>query len=352
MPAHPTFSVDIVEVVGYLLLTAIPAVAAYVGALWYWGLDRKTEAFDQELREEIEADDSFSGIRQSAKPDYVVTSDSNLSKSLSAVKVAVGRLVEKPDKIVVVDTDDPQERNIQMIRERTREIPGRNLLTSDLVGAIRNHFAYQLALSQEDISSGVVEHFKTAFEEYEHSGKVQTLAKPETYHEITLREIADSDETQDPLNDVFLELAQAAEMYCVSEISNTTDQRQEIERCQELLMSLFFSLWTQHAKGVRVPEHLPSDECLPLYRRTIRDEDNWGYWMLPMEECDEEEFERLRHLAWRIEDIVEEYWSDEIHSCLHPEADSIREMEFVGTPFVVFQKDEALFRGGGHNGPN
>lgn len=326
-------------------------IAAFVGALWYWGLDRKTEVYDEQLRTDIEEEAAFSGIRRAARPKYIATSDATVSKLFSWLKEKAGRESEKPDKIVAVAGDTFEERKIEMIRERVREIPGKNILAPDLVATLRNHYAYKLALNTEGVDSNVVEHFRSQLEEYEHAQKVVDLAKPDNYDDITLLE-TNLDGKRDPLNDVFLRLVRAVELHCIFPTSEVNNKHEEIERCREHLMLLFFGLWTQRMKGVEVRKELAEDDCLPVYRADIRDEDNWGYWLLPKEKCDRDEFKRVRHMGWRISQIIDTYWRNDSYSTLHPKGDSIREMSQVETPFLIFRKDENEFRGGGPSGRN
>lgn len=350
MPALPSISPSLVETILTLGLTIITAILAFGGSIWYFSLDRQTESFDEDLRERIEEDPSFSGIRESAETKYIATSANRTSKVVSSARKQLGKLADKPDKIIVVSSDDITQRRIEMIRERSREIKGRNLLSKDLVATLRNHYAYQLAVSEEDIDSEVVEHFQTAFEEYNHAKKVEQLSDPERYEEVILVNGEHPEDRPDILNDIFLPLVEAVEDYCINCLSDPTEIRKGINRCQQPLMVLFFGLWAQRAKGVRVTPSLSKEACIKAYREDIRDEDNWGYWMLPATKCDEEEFERLRHLAWSIDRLVDQYWEDEPHSILHPNADSIRDMEPVSTPFIVYQKEEQVFRGGGQAG--
>lgn len=343
---------SIIDLLLSILLGISALIATFVGALWYWGLDRKTEVYDRQLRSDIKEDAAFSGIRRAARPEFIATSDAMISKFISKVKEWVGYKSEKPDKIVAVEGDTFEERKIEMIRERVREIPGKNILTRDLVATIRNHYAYKLALSTEDVESRVVEHFKSRLEEYEYSQQVNDLAKASHYDDISLIKDPNPNAKRDPLNDVFLRLVRAAEMHCVGPISDVAKKHEEIEKCREHLMLLFFGLWTKRMKGIEVRKELAENDCLPAYRADIRDEDNWGYWLLPNEKCDEEEFTRLRHMAWRMKNIVEEYWDEGAYFTLYPRGGSIREMEKVETPFLIVRKAEDEFRGGGPTGRN
>ena len=349
MAAVPEISVARLELIGTLILVVISAGTAFVGALWYLGLDRQTEQYDNRLREDIEQEAAFSGIQRAAEQDFIATSDSTTSKVTSQVEKLRGRWSENPDKIVVVSGDTLSARKTEMIRERCREIPGKTILSSELTAAIRNHYAYRLALSTEDVSSEVAEHFQSKFEEYEHSERVNELAKPENYEEVTvLNDRLDGE--RDPLNDVFLRIVEAVERHCVSPISDVNRKGEEVERCRSLLMLTFFGLYAQKMKGVEFHDELSQDACENEFRTAIRTDDNWGYWVLANGACDEAEFKRVRHICWRLGNILDEYWESGEYSELYPQGESIRKLEYVLEPFVVYQKEEEQIRGGGPSG--
>lgn len=333
-----------------IVLSVLTGALVFFGGLYYFDLDRKTESYDDDLRETIEEDPSFSGIQQAAYPRLISTSDSRISKATTKVKQYSRTLSDKPDKIVVLDGQNMEQRRIEMVRQRVQDVPGRSLLTKELVGAIRAHYALQLALSQEDVRTGVVEHFRSNLENYDYSDKVQKLADPENLDNLTLLDGHYSDTKQDALNDVFLRLVQAAERYCVDINSDPQKKKDEMNRCQRVLMVTFFGLWAERTLGITVTPDLHSENCGTAYRHDIRDEDNWGYWMIPETECGETEFKRLRHLAWKIEGFIEEHWNDDPYLKLHPKGDSIKEMEQVPMPFAIFHKEEEVFRGGAQSG--
>jgi len=326
----------------------IGMISAFVSFLWYSNLDRKTEQYDEELREDIEQKSDFSGITRAAHPKFITTSDSTFSKSKAIVEKQLGKYSGKPDKLVVVSGDNENERKIEMIRERVREIPGKNILASELVAAIRNHYAYRLALSREKVGSRVVEHFKSERDEYEFSNRVTELAQTDSYYNVTIFDESSDEEGSDPLNDIFLRIVEAAEQYCVAPAEGIEQTHETIEDCQSILMLTFFGLYAQSMKGAKIGGDRSRDQYINGYRSDIRDDDNWGYWILPKNQCDEEDFERIRYIGWKIEDILNEHWRNNIYSTLYTKGDSIREMEYVETPFLIFQKDEEQFRGGGH----
>lgn len=350
MAAVPEAFLSSLDLIASVVITVLTAGAAFVGGLWYLSLDRKTENYDDQLQEDIEEEAAFSGIQEAAERDFIATSDSSISKVTTHIEKVTGGWSENPDKIVIVSGDTFTGRKIEMIRERCREIPGKTILSSELVAAIRNHYAFKLALAREDVNSEVVEHFRSKFEEYEHSGRVSELSKPENYENVIVLNDPGLDGQPDPLNDVFLRIVKAAERHCVRPISNLTEKSQEMERCRSLLMLTFFGLYAQSMKGAENHNELSEEECLNGFRTSIRDEDNWGYWLLPNGDCSEEEFKRIMHMCWRIGKILDEYWDDEDYSELYPHAASIKELEYVAEPFIVYQKDEEQFRGGGPGG--
>lgn len=337
------------EIIISLIVSIIGGVIAFLIALWYWGLDRKTERYDDDLRSDIQHDAAFSGIRMAAQQEFIATSNSVPSRANSLLKKVLRRPLKKPSKIVLVDTDSYEQRKIEMIRERVRRIPGRNILDPDLVGALRNHYAYKLALNTDGVKSETVEHFKTNLQEYDNAKKVIKLSESDNYRDITLIPPDNTDLTKDPLNDVFLRLVALAEKYCVQQQSGPDAKHQEIERCREILMPAFFGLWANHVVGIEIHQDLSEEGCLSVYRGDIRDSDNWGYWMLPDRPCDDDEFERMRHIAWSINRIIKHHWDDPYNS-LYPEGESLREMNQVQEPFAIFQKEEYVVRGGASDG--
>lgn len=339
-----------IKIVASLLFTVATTAGSFVIVSYYLGLDRQTKNYDKEIRNEIRNDPTFSGLGNSADVRYIPTSDNRISKMKTKIDTSWGKVSGKPDKIVLVNGDNIEQRKIEFIRERVREIPGKNLLGQDLIGAIRNYYAYNLALQTDGVSSGVVEHFKSNFEEYEPSKKVTDLGEPDHLEEVLLIDHLPEDTEKDVLNDVFLPLVRAAELYCVGNAPTANSKRKEVERCERLLRLAFFGLWTQRLKGVEVTKDHARDECVAAYRNDIRDEDNWGYWLLPESVCDEKEFKLIRYLAWKMEDKIEEYWEDGTYTKLHPKAESVKNMEHVEKPFILFQKNEEEFRGGASNG--
>lgn len=350
MAIPPNVPISILDLAIAFLFGLITAIPAFVGALWYFGLDRKTGAYDKELRSDIEGEEAFRGIREAAYPSFVTTSNSAASRFTSQLQVALGKLSERPHKFVVVEGDTIEERKIEIIRERCREIPGKLVLNPEVVAAIRNHYSYKLALASDDIDSSVAEHFKRKFESYEFSKRVKELADSSTFSRISLLDGSDREIDRDALNDVFLPVVRATERWCIRPITDVDEKRKEIDRCRGLLMLTFFGLYAKSMKGIVVHDGLGRKDCVSAYNRDIRDENNWGYWLIPTENCDEEEFRRLRHMGWRVSRLIAGYLSDIDYTQLHPPAESLRMMEYVESPFWVFQKEEEVFRGGG--GPN
>lgn len=347
MAFHQNFPLSAAETLIFLLVVAFTALVGFLGWIWYYNLDRRTHAYDKKLRESIQTESSFSGIREVAKYEFIATSDTALSKFIGRARKMIGRSSGDPHKIIPVDEDVITPRKIEFIRQRVQLIPGRNILGNELMGAIRNHYAYQLALSVESPDSPVIEHFQSQLGEYDDAQKVNDLSNSSAYDEITLLQPHTTNSDKDPLNDVFLSLVSCAEKHCVRRAPDTVSTGEQIDRCREVLQLSLFMLWTRRMMGIEVQQTMAEDECLTEYRIDVRDEDNWGYWMLSAGSCDQSEFERLRHLAWRIQGVLEEHWEDENYSKLYPYGESIREIEYVDSPFVIFHKFEHEIRGGG-----
>lgn len=345
-----SFPLSAFEAVIFIAAVSVSAIIVFLGWIWYYDLDRRTHAYDEELCGAIQHDRAFSGIREVAQYEFIATSDSSLSKFIGRAKEFIGRGSEDPHKIIPVDEDVILPRKIEFIRERVQLIPGRNILGNELMGAIRNHYAYQLALSVESTDSPVIEHFESQLGEYEYSQKIADLSKSGLYDEITLLEQDTTNPDKDPLNDVYLPLVSRAEKHCVRPAPDLDSTGDQIDRCREVLQLSLFMLWARKMKGIEVTPNMDEEICITEYRTDIRDEDNWGYWMLSSGSCEQPEFERLRHLAWRIQDIIDEHWVDGAYSKLYPHGGSIREMEYAESPFVVFHKEEQEIRGGGPTG--
>jgi len=352
MVALPAIPISTLNSILPIILGLLGLAGAFFVAIWYWSLDHQTEVYDNKLRQDIKEDPAFSGIQRAAEIKFIATSNTRFSKFTTLLKKKIGWLAEKPDKIVIVEGDTVEDRHVEMIRERMRYIPGRNILPQELFVAIRNHYAYKLALSEEEVGSATIEYFQSRFEEYRESDKIHELSRPENYANISLLDGLYEEEEKDPLNDVFLPLVEAAEETCVAPVSSVNDKIDQIDRCREHIMLAFFVLWTQRLQGVEVSTALEEDECLSAYRTDIRDEDNWGYWLLPSAECDEAEFSRMQHIAWRINETIEEYWTDGDYSILHPNGESLIDMDPVEKPFLLTLKEESEFRGGGRGGGN
>jgi len=347
MPIPEYFPLSALETIIFLLVVTFSAAAVFLGWVWYFSLDRRTHVYDEKLRDAIRGESSFSGIREVAEYEFIATSDTRLSKFIGRAKKLIGRRSDDPHKIVPVDEDVILPRKIEFIRQRVQFMPGRNILGDALVGSLRNFYAYQLALSVESPDSPVLEHFQSELGEYEYSQKVNDLSDTAAYDEIALFQPDTDGSAKDPLNDVFLSLVNYAEDYCVGRASDVDSTRDEINRCREVLQLSLFLLWARKMMGIEVTPNMAEDDCLTEYRNDAREEDNWGYWMLPGSSCNQSEFERLRHLSWSIKALLEEHWEDENYSELYPYGDSIREMEFVESPFVIFHRDEQDIRGGG-----
>ena len=155
----------------------IPALLAFLLFHYFWSLDKRTASFDEDCRKEINEDQSFREIRRGADPEFIITSESRTSKAISELKKITGRVKEGPTKIVVLEEQSEEERKKEIILERCKEIPGKNLINPKLLASIRNYYAYKLSLKTEGENSDVTEHFRSRFEEYEYSNRVNELSK-------------------------------------------------------------------------------------------------------------------------------------------------------------------------------
>lgn len=341
----PTFSFDLsfstIKLIGTGFLAAIVGFLAFY---FYWSIDRKTESFDKRCKAAVENHPAFRGIRRGARFDYIITSNSSTAKAWAVLKKFSGKWTNKPSKIVVVESQTLEERHKEIIFERCREIPGKNIIDPELVASLRNFFAYKLALKELGEKSEVAHHFKSKFEKYEFSGRVNELGKEEYYEKVTL---LDGDvEGKNPLSDVFLPILQGAEDHCVSPITDFEEKKREIERCREFMMATFWGLYSQDIKGVELDGSIDKDEAADLFRIDVRDRDNIGYWVLLSGDTTDKEFKEFKYIAWKVGEILDEYWNEGNYSELYPNSKSIPEMENVQTPFLVYRKELDQFQGG------
>lgn len=347
MPIFFGISLSAWQIILFILVTAISAIVVFLGWIWYFSLDRRTRSYDKQLQNDIRKNKAFSGIRDAARPEFIVTSDTRFSKFIGRIRKMAGFRSEKPYKIVPYDDDVIEPRKIESIRRRVRNIPGRDILGEDLVGAIRNQYAYKLALNREGVGNDVVEYFRTNLEAYEAAQKVLDLAKSDNYDKVTLISTDGNSANKDPLNDVFLPLVSAAENHCVGPAPDLEAKQKEIEHCREVLKLSLHLLWTHRMKGVEVSRSLDEDTCLQKYRDDVKNADNWAYWMISSEICEDGEFRRLRHIAWSIKNILNEHWDTGTHSELYPWGDSVKDMEYAERPFAIFHKRADEIHGGG-----
>lgn len=330
------------EVIGQ---TIAAGIISYVLFYYYFiDLDRKTESFDRDLRAEIREEPALRGIRENSNFAIISTSDTAVSTATVPLRKLRGTWSDVPHEIVPVDGRSPEERQKEVIRIHAREIPGKNIIQSDLVAAIRNYYAYKLALSELGPESEITHHYQSLFDEYDYSDRVRTLARPEHFDEVCI--IEHDGEAIRPLDDIFLEVLKGVERYCVATISDLDEQEREMERCREFMMEFFWGLYAEVMKGAVLNSEVNGDTYLGKFREDIRERDNIGYWVLPTPECNQQEFDRFLHIGWNVEQILDEYWHEENFSSLHPPTSSIPEMDFVDTPFLVFRKSLEEFGGG------
>lgn len=331
----------LVKVLIVFLATGIPT---FLALYYHWSLDSQTESFDEDLRSEIADDPTFEGIRTGADTRIIVSSDSRLSKAMAPVKKRRGNWADDPYKIVPVEGNDLQDRKIEIIFERCKDVPGKTIIHSDLLASMRNYYAFRLALKEEGADSEVTEHFKSRFEEYEYSKRVKALGQSEHFETTYLldREAPNIE----PLGDVFIPMLRGAQRHCVGAIQDFDDLESEIDRCREFMMFTFWGLYTGEMRGLIPDGELSQDEYVNLFKEDIRDRDNLGYWLLPAEGDGEEDFNRFKHLSWLVSDELDDYWGSDNYTQLHPQADSIPDMEYAESAFMLFKKNTEEFEGG------
>jgi len=333
---------DVVTILKFVGGVAGGSLIAFLASYYWWSADRDAEKFDSRCRETVNKDPAFRGLKRN--PDrLIITSDTRTSRAVTTFKKIKDDLTGKPHQIVPIDGESRAERKKRVLLERCKEIPGKNILDADLVACLRNFYAYKLALKEEGVDSETTHHFKKKIESHKFAGRVQYLSDSENYGEITLLDCVSSE--KNALDDVFLPLLRGAERYCIKPYSDVEKQRQEIGRCREFIMYTFWGMYQGDLVGMDITEDIERDECVQLYRRDVRDGDRVGYWLLG-EECEKQEFDEFKNIAWKIEDILDEYWNDGNFSELYPNAESIPQMDYVSLPFVIFQKDLDEFSSG------
>jgi|AntDeeMinimDraft_4_1070355.scaffolds.fasta_scaffold05912_3 hypothetical protein len=339
-----------IEVLISGLLTIGTIIFGYLIGGYYWGLDHQSNQFDDQVRTEIKSQPALKGLERTSDTKLIATSNERSSKAISKLQQLRGRRTETPDKIIVFDSDDLEHRKIEMIRDRVRTIPGQTILNNDLIATIRAYYGYRVCLATEDVGSSVTAHFQNQLEKYEFSEQVKALGKAENLDTVMLDHVDGEAEDKDPLNDVFLEMVEAVEQSYVGMSNSIEDTEELIEECQQVLVPFFLGLKYGKILGTVVDVGEDNNDYIRKYKLDIRDEDNWGYWMLTKNGCGEEQFDAVRHLCWRIDQLVEDGWGDEQFNKMHPKPEDLTEMEYVEQPFIILQKEERVYRGGGPGG--
>lgn len=332
-------SISIVET----LLIIVPAAVTFLVFYFYWDLDQKTEKFDERCREDIRSEEAFHTIRKSADIEYIITSDTRRSKAKSALQKLSNSRSNKPYKIVPVESQSKEERKKEIILERCREIPGKNIIQPELLGAIRNYHAYKLALSQEGVDSNVTQHFHSKFQEYELSGRIADLTDTDHYENICL--FGNPGENKRPLR-LFLRILEEVENECLVNSNNLDKHEKEINECRRRMMFLFYGMWSGDMKGAILTKDIGREIYTTKFREDIRENDNVGYWLAADFDGLNIDIGRFNNVAWKIDNILDEYWDEDNYTKLHPNADSIPQIEQVSYPFILFQKELEEFNGG------
>lgn len=326
----------------WILATAVPV---FLGLFYYWSLDRKTNNFDEQCREGLQENSVFKGIRRGARPNLIATSDSKTSKVTTSVKKLRGKISDRPYKIVPVDDRSFDERKKEVIFERCKEVPGKTIIDSDLLAAIRNYYAYQLALDVEGSDSDVTQHFRSKLEEYDDSDRVLELGRKDKFDDVSL---CDDDKRRElePLTDVYLRILEGVERHCIQSIDDLQEKEKEVERCREFMMETFWGLYSENIKGVEVSNGLRNETAVNLIRTDVRDNDNIGYWLLMEGDSGIDDLGRFLNVGYGVKGVLDEYWGDGNYSELYPDADSIPDVDVSERPFFLFSKDLDEFGGG------
>lgn len=336
-----------VELVATVVVTIVSAVIGFTISNYYWSLDHRANQFDDDVRTQIKAQPALNGLEGTANTQLIATSNDASSKAISRIQELRGRRGNNPDKIIVFETDDLEQRKIEMVRDRIRTIPGKTILNAELIASIRMYYGYRVCIATEGVDSIVTEHFKDQLEEYEFSEQVKALGKSENYETVMLNDADGEAEDRDALNDVFLKMVSAVERGYIQQSDSLEETEELVEECQQVLVPFFLGLRYGKILGVVADEETDNDEYIHKYRIDLRDNDNWGYWLLTDSQCEEDDFDAVRHLCWRIDQLVEDSWDSNNFNKIHPKPEDLTEMDYVETPFFILQMEERIYRGGG-----
>lgn len=328
------------------VVTVVVFIVFYgIGSLYWTNIDKKTESYAEECKSDIEDDPALRSIHNQ-QSKLMITSDSNISRARTYLRDKTPLRTDKPDRIVPVKEQSLVERKKVVIEERCRNIPGKKIIDSDLVSCLQSYYAYRLALSRErnednEEARQVLQHFKSRFDEHKDSGKVAELVQPEKYGKVTL--LNNSDTGKNPLDDVFLPLVKRSEKHCVGPLEDVRECEEKIETCRRFMMKTFWGLYSEGMQGVNVDSSTKLKECENACRQDMKNENNFGYWLLTNGECSESDFQEFQNLGWKFQQAIDDYWGFDNCFLLHPPGDSITGMEYVDTPFIVFEKDKDEF---------
>ena len=336
---------DVISILQAIVFFAASSVFGYLSGRYYWDADREAEAFSKKCREDIAEDREFRGLQRFGQPELIITSDSQFSRARAQIKKLQGSLTERPDKIVPINSESRAERRKTVIKERTADVYGQNIINPQLYSSISAYFAYRLALKEEGARSRVTEHFRTQFEQYEHDNRIKYLASSENYSLVSLR--TDTPSEANALQDVFLPMLRGAERYCDDSDCEFQEKERRIQECREYMMWLFFGLFKSDVKGAKLPNGGEPETCADWFRNDIREEDNRGYWLLPDSVETDRDFGRFKSSAFKTKKILDEYWGENNHMKLLPEGnDLIPQMNRVPDPFLIFRKEVSEFGSG------
>lgn len=326
----------------FLALTVGSILIGYLAESFYLNLDKKTEIYALKCRNIIEENPAFRSVTTRAASNIIATSDSRLTQARTRIKSALlSRDSRRPQKVVPLESRSMEERRKVILFERIKEIFGTPVIDKELLGCIRNYYAFKLAVERDGFDSETAVHYLEKFRNYEHANRVRRLDSEEHYRNISL--IDEEIDGKNTLDDVFLRIIRGANDHCVGS-TDSTEVVDTIDECRAMVMGTFFDLYSQRMKGLEMPDSMDIGDCVGTYRTDVREEDHVGYWLLPESNCTEAEFKRFRSAAWKTQDVLDGYWKKENFSPLYPTAARIPDMPYVRTPFIVFRKDLEKFR--------
>lgn len=318
---------------------------AFLVTLYFKNLDKETEGYITEFDESLDNSTSLPDYENEPAENIIVTSDSNYSRAIATFKSLTGKTLGKPKKIIPLKKESIIERKKEIIKDRTRNIPGIIILPKNLREGIRDYYRYLFTLENR-FEEEICEYFKEKFEKHETlANKIRGVDNPTRYDELVFYEPPESKRSL--LKEVFLPLLKGVNNHHIELITDPREKDKEIENCRNILMDIFFGLYSKKIVGTFIYRELNKNECISKIRDDVKNEDRYGYWFLPCEDCNENEFRMFRYVGVKTDQILNEYWTEKYYYKLHPKAETISQIEFVDTPFLSFKKkDKDIFKKG------